>query len=1344
MALNPDDDEKKKPHVPPPIKTHLVPSHLKKKSPTKVVKKPDKSLYLSLITPTPSPTSSHGSGHVSPALGTGHGGGGGTTTLVSASSGGTTTTTTIPAAPASPALVSTPHVHTPPIKAPLATGDFKSKAFLHSLLNARKITEKKYGTPKVLEDTGSGGASGAVITPIPTPPPVAATVTSTVLPSGSGATVTGSSTTTSSTVAPLPAPIGPGGPAPPPPPPPPPPSRHPGGGGGPGRGGHGGGGGGGGGGRGPPYTGGIAGLGGPGGMGGPPRGTTPEEFVRLPSLLRRRELEAPTLTRFDLSFENEPISRDDEKRWIENTLKPLIHKSPETKRLVKTIEELDKKKRDIKQALMISSIDPGLKKNKILNEMKANPGMIKLSPEDMDLIFTLPKNQIMQEVVAPQAIEDFIDDDRSYANIMTALERHARAKGFAFPQGLFRPIKRSDDASTLGMSIVGKKKAIKGALPASTAALLAKKGVDFRAEQLANIMSIYNLNDDLRGLQALFRSHRSIAPDLYSMSDAQIATLIDKQRASEGTPDDIAKAVIENKKLAHFLDPNVDDALKELIKSVTRDRAAFQGGYMTQEEYQTKIEGYWEGLKNLSTTLYPMNPKEKAKLDAILAEAEKSITRRTLTDWNVFNDRLEKLDRVIYGDPNSTLSKKILKQKDQVMKDLQTGKIDLSEAYSMTNGMYNMIKNIIIEYHYKEGIDVTDPRFIHYPEGIHGIGQYTEEPRHKIPPEKPNPLPKIETMPTKQVEDLYNTIRGLNIMAFPAINFPSTGSGKNFGKPVALGTKYLNAKDRRELEIEADRFFNSEIEVEKEEIDKTTTPPTITKTPVRIKWTKAFTEDEKNLLDEIGDSGIRQLARELPVHLTSKFAGKLKVNSKFLPALGKISASLGSTIDTKERLKQLQEFGNQLTAANSFAHALDKKAIPDLENTKISELKKRVINFDFLRGPPAKPVPVSVARPKFRYKSEIRKLKGPGPKSLAIDREFTDAERRRRKLARETKFSQENFKYSKRISKEEPEVNKAHIGKNIIEFDVKNEADLMRMKSEVSKLKGRLYIVDLKTGRLFPITLDKTFIQANYIFQIEPTTAKKTKNPALGGGFSAYYPTLHRIQEDSRYLLPHVFMRDGNDKAQQMFHLMAQKPYFNDLRDQQRQAQGAGFWKVIRKGIQEAAQPIAQHVIRKTSQVGQQLVKDTINEGKRFYNNEKRNVNYISNANKEFYKNPSLGGLNKVINKTMLGGVRLVTQPVIAGSREAATFSDAVGQIPGLNVAKAGIKMFVPPVAVADALVHGIKNADEGKYYDAAINAGDALLASGKLKGAVDLGARVATTGLKIGDMLGADSNQHK
>ena len=77
-----------------------------------------------------------------------------------------------------------------------------------------------------------------------------------------------------------------------------------------------------------------------------------------------------------------------------------------------------------------------------------------------------------------------------------------------------------------------------------------------------------------------------------------------------------------------------------------------------------------------------------------------------------------------------------------------------------------------------------------------------------------------------------------------------------------------------------------------------------------------------------------------------------------------------------------------------------------------------------------------------------------------------------------------------------------------------------------------------------------------------------------------------------------------------------------------------------------------------------------------------------------------------------------------------------------MGLAKTAAEYYIPPLAVADALVHGVKNLDEGRYYDTAINAGDALLGSGKLNGAVDLGAKILTTGLKVGDKL-IDSKQH-
>lgn len=341
------------------------------------------------------------------------------------------------------------------------------------------------------------------------------------------------------------------------------------------------------------------------------------------------------------------------------------------------------------------------------------------------------------------------------------------------------------------------------------------------------------------------------------------------------------------------------------------------------------------------------------------------------------------------------------------------------------------------------------------------------------------------------------------------------------------------------------------------------------------------------------------------------------------------------------------------------------------------------------------------------------------------------------KAANERKYAFDNLKYTKEIKKEEPEVNISHHHDGSMEFNVKTEADLTRMRTLVRSKGGLLYIVDLATGRLYPISIDKTVIQSTYIWKPYPINANKPLYAGEGGSF-AYFPAQNAIFRDEEHLLPYKFMRDGRDKAMGRIHHVFKKPQKEfDFRDQIENEMGAGLWKHIKNGIKSAGKEIGHATVS----AAKKFATATVQEGKNFYQQEKKNVRDIVQANRDFYNDPSLSRLFNATNATVFGAIKVATQPTWTAARELANVSDFVGDIPGLNLVKAGVEWAVPPLGVADALVHGVKNIgvgsnDKPRYLDAAINMGDALLGTGALKAvnSAETAVRVLNTGAKIAD----------
>lgn len=338
---------------------------------------------------------------------------------------------------------------------------------------------------------------------------------------------------------------------------------------------------------------------------------------------------------------------------------------------------------------------------------------------------------------------------------------------------------------------------------------------------------------------------------------------------------------------------------------------------------------------------------------------------------------------------------------------------------------------------------------------------------------------------------------------------------------------------------------------------------------------------------------------------------------------------------------------------------------------------------------------------------------------------------------RHAAYSQENFNYKQRMKKEEPEIGRAEYHDGSIEFKIRNDNDMKRMKAEIEGKPGQLYVVELRTGRLYPVDIDQVVVGQTYIWKPKKLVGK--------GNAFAYYPALHNILREDQQQHPYIFMRDGNDKAMGRIHHLGRKrhPDEIDYRNQIRHAVGGGLWSSLKTGLKKAKSAvnnIGQQTYHSVSNLGNR----TLAEGRNFVHQEKRNLNHIYDAGKKFSHKPSFQAFAEMAKHSG----QLVTQPVWTGARELANISDFASETPGLNVIKTGAQFFIPELAVADSLMKGIRASgvgsdDKANYLDMAINAGDALTGSGKLNGAIAAGTRVLNTGLKAADYIKNKDTTH-
>lgn len=334
---------------------------------------------------------------------------------------------------------------------------------------------------------------------------------------------------------------------------------------------------------------------------------------------------------------------------------------------------------------------------------------------------------------------------------------------------------------------------------------------------------------------------------------------------------------------------------------------------------------------------------------------------------------------------------------------------------------------------------------------------------------------------------------------------------------------------------------------------------------------------------------------------------------------------------------------------------------------------------------------------------------------------------------RTSKFAVHGWSGAPVVKKEEPEIGRAEHLDGSIEFTVKNDNDLKRMKAELEAKGGQLYVIELRTGRLYPIDLDKTVIGQTYIW--------KPKHLKGKGRSHSYYHALSGILDEDEQQ-PYIFMRDGNDKAMARIHQLGRKrhPDEIDYRDQIRHIRGGSLWGTVKKSLKSAKSNVSHYInksIRNADDAIETLGRNTRHEGNNFVRQEKRNVNNIYHASQRISHKPSFQAFADLARNSG----KLVTQPAWTTAREIANVSEFADKIPGVNVAKMGAEYFIPPLAVIDGLSKGVKASavgsdEKANYLDAAIGLGDALLGSGKVTGSVQTGAKVLNTGLKIADKI--------
>lgn len=738
-----------------------------------------------------------------------------------------------------------------------------------------------------------------------------------------------------------------------------------------------------------------------------------------------------------------------------------------------------------------------------------------------------------------------------------------------------------------------------------------------------------------------------------------------------------------NKVLQHFINtlnlnkpPNYDDNVniaKEIMDDVERDQTEYENGFIDEKTFDERMERNNQKIH------------DQFGKDKYFNKTVQNLQTKTLNDANMLNDYLRKIDVYIKTSPSSSAANHIKKLVEDTIEKLKNGEIDMHQAYSH----------------------------------LHSISKIKEAVIEQIPYEAVSEVKEVEVpeIDLKVYKDYYRKIKKEHLVGMEGINLTKEKSKIGKVNVYDLDEKTLesysdaleklmsgydlNYKSKKTMPdsilVSTLERFVDDLNKEGIELDPEVAPMIKNleqgkPTDVLRKDAESFKKYIKNFMADLKDQ--TKYLKDLEDKMNNEIkVESVKIASDYQRRINNVSSTEAKEKLENERDAELNKLENEIKKKHSKAREKNVKA----SITRISKI----------RAQPGIPVMKRILKSSFEFKPQKASVLPP-PKIIPPD------ESRRKAL--EAKEQAIKSIYSNKVRRHENE-GKVIYADGSIEFRVQDLNDLSSMRKMVYGMKGKLFYVDLRSGRLFEIDVDKTFVGAVYVFMLE-----ENKNESIGGSF-AYYPTLSNILREQEQLFPNIWMQDGNDKAPQLFHKLVKHYPEIDYRDQLRNKIGGSVWKSIKN-----------YVKNKTVNAANTLAKNTVYEAKHFIQEEKKNIHNIAQANKQFYKNPSLKNFGNAYYQTTSGVAKFVAQPTISTARELANVSDFAGEVPGLNAVKMGLMYAVPPLAVADAAAHAIKNVDDGKYLDAAINTVDGIIGTGKLSGAANIGTRVLDAGLNIAD----------
>ena len=619
--------------------------------------------------------------------------------------------------------------------------------------------------------------------------------------------------------------------------------------------------------------------------------------------------------------------------------------------------------------------------------------------DNMAVTHPIPDQDTVWQILKPDDLHDFATNDAFYNHILAAATNIIINEEAPVPADALNPI---------------------GPDPA------------MRMRQLAEFIYGFNAKHRMADLRTLFSRGGEHVEMRANFAPHEIESLLLREKIYNNSADVIAEEMLQDPMFN--LTPNQTKRLEQVATNAEVDKVLREHGHLTDDEFEARNLFNQAVIVEIAQELDPTNalgiqdnPFMKNRKKAIL---------KSQVDFNVLMERMDRIGRLIRSAPQLPISQNLSVRLNNIITKMKEPNYDIREAYGALNGIYNILKPVIDnpQEYAQSNLSVGDviPEVIESKQGI--------EP---APPLVPGPEgPRVPASGvdfySQRMAEMRTTY---GVFAFPNIQV-RVRPRNPFGIPIGWGTTLITP-DQQETATQALEQIG-QVPIIKNTMGDFKFQDLGALTPDNL--THTFDRDELEHIFKSMVNAVRSPAHQNiftfntrynagPAYLLNNPSKDPKV---YAQAIWDIS---GQFHEGMKMLKGEPPYAKTLPA-------VDLKRAKDLRRVvKSLRLAKKPINVRTHPEPPNKGVAyLEPIIPPSRI--------NPPKKPTLIDIEVNPAERARRKSLREKKFTQQNFKFAKKISKETPEINRAEYGKNIIEYDIQSDADLMRMKTEVTKMKG--------------------------------------------------------------------------------------------------------------------------------------------------------------------------------------------------------------------------------------------------------------------------------------------------